>query len=233
MFDPLMDHIRASGIINGSWRRSNRQGPTAVGKTAEDILGVVENNSKDSDLPFGVEVKATRINSESLTTLFTSSPKHMDGRRGVIRSLCSEYGQKSEFDRLQLYMTVSPHTSLKSRVDNNQVVIYNSENGDLAKRNIPVFEAVIRRKIKNVVLFKAESRIYDQWEEFRFVEALYLSNADINRFLQCLNDGVIKIDFRAHLNTQTKRVRDHGTGFRIDERDYGRLFGNVEKIMGH
>ena len=55
------------------WITTHRSGPTGIGKTLEDLLGIDENNF---DLPdFGeTELKSFRIDTNSLLTLFTKSP---------------------------------------------------------------------------------------------------------------------------------------------------------------
>lgn len=55
------------------WIRTHRSGPTGIGKTLEDLLGIPENNYDEPD--FGnYELKSCRINSNSMLTLFTKTP---------------------------------------------------------------------------------------------------------------------------------------------------------------
>jgi hypothetical protein len=52
---------------------SLRRGPTGVGFTLEQHLGLTENNLPIPDIGGRVEVKATRTNTNNLITLFTST----------------------------------------------------------------------------------------------------------------------------------------------------------------
>src|SRR5690606_27455249 len=62
------NRIKSLGFV-----KSHRTNNTGIGKTFEDLLGVGENNRKDSDFD-GFEVKSQRFLSSSKITLFTKSP---------------------------------------------------------------------------------------------------------------------------------------------------------------
>ena len=74
MINTLNDFIREyKKIVDMGWIRTHRAGPTGIGKTLEDLLGIVENNIDGPD--FGeYELKSCRINSNSMLTMFTLSP---------------------------------------------------------------------------------------------------------------------------------------------------------------
>lgn len=56
-FIDSFNDIKSQGFV-----RTHRKGPTGIGKTLEDLLGIQENNIQGPD--FGIyELKSTRINS--------------------------------------------------------------------------------------------------------------------------------------------------------------------------
>lgn len=75
MIYTLEDFIREySNIVNMGWVKTHRAGPTGIGKTLEDLLGIQENNIDGPD--FGdYELKSCRINSNSMLTMFTRAPE--------------------------------------------------------------------------------------------------------------------------------------------------------------
>ena len=93
MINTLNDFIREyKKIVDMGWIRTHRAGPTGIGKTLEDLLGIVENNIDGPD--FGeYELKSCRINSNSMLTMFTLSPLP----RGANTTLRVNYGYPSEF----------------------------------------------------------------------------------------------------------------------------------------
>lgn len=75
MIHTLEDFIsKYQNIVNTGWITTHRSGPTGIGKTLEDLLGIPENNLHEPD--FGeYELKSCRINSKSMLTMFTQTPQ--------------------------------------------------------------------------------------------------------------------------------------------------------------
>lgn len=71
----LDDFIREyNKICEMGWIITHRPGSTGIGKTLEDLLGIVENNIDEPD--FGeYELKSCRINSNRMLTFFTRVPQ--------------------------------------------------------------------------------------------------------------------------------------------------------------
>ncbi|MBE7536478.1 MAG: hypothetical protein HS124_12210 [Anaerolineales bacterium] len=57
-----------------NWVKSKRKGATGIGHTLEKLIGLPENNIASPDLG-EIELKAHRINSSSMITLFTFNRK--------------------------------------------------------------------------------------------------------------------------------------------------------------
>lgn len=79
MIYTLDDFVREYSKICGmGWIRTHRSGPTGIGKTLEDLLGIVENNIDGPD--FGdYELKSCRLDSNSIrattaATTISSAP---------------------------------------------------------------------------------------------------------------------------------------------------------------
>ena len=68
-FQKKLKNIRSKGFIP-----SKRKGPTGIGYTLEDELGITENNIAVPDLGFA-ELKSHRENHTGLITLFTFNKK--------------------------------------------------------------------------------------------------------------------------------------------------------------
>jgi hypothetical protein len=64
-------------VIKGKgWIESHRTHDTGIGKTFEDLIGVVENNNLLADYKDVLEIKSTRELGKGMVTLFTKSPSH-------------------------------------------------------------------------------------------------------------------------------------------------------------
>ena len=117
-------------IKEQGWIKTHRSGPTGIGKTLEDLLGIPENNLDEPD--FGdYELKSCRINSQSMLTMFTRTPQ--PARSNTY--LRNKYGYSSsayDNDKKVLHSTLTAARfvpiantghSLKIICDENQISI--------------------------------------------------------------------------------------------------------------
>lgn len=217
---------------------THRSGPTGIGKTLEDLLGINENNIAGADLGDLGELKSCRNNQTSMITLFTKSPKpprvngillntygYVDPRRGgrkILHSTVSgtsyntvngtPYGFKVEVVGDRLY--------LKSNFP-QQVIAY-WEKEDLKK----AFE----KKLPKLIFVKANCKGTGRNEEFHFVEAYQLSGFSFKNFEELINRGIIKIDIRIG-QYPDGRTHDHGTAFRIMNNQIYLCFAHRIKLL--
>src|SRR3972149_7687577 len=97
-FERSFRAIKQRGFI-----RSERRGPTGIGHLLETLLGITEDNIALPDL-HTAELKAHRINSTSMITLFTFNRKAWKMKPlEAIR----EYGTRDKNNRLGLYFTMT------------------------------------------------------------------------------------------------------------------------------
>lgn len=243
MIYTLDDFIREyQKIVDMGWIRTHRSGPTGIGKTLEDLLGIEENNFDAPD--FGeYELKSCRINSGSMLTMFTLSPQP----RGANTELRLKYGYSSDAynnEEKVLHATLSgdrfttiANTGHQLKFSCNPDGIYiESENGveniywsrDRLRKQ---FEKKYRNKF---VYAKAESRGSENLEEFKFIGAWEVSGFDYESFSELLEAGNIYIDLRIgqyHGGLMDGKTHDHGTAFRIRESDQPLLFKVNNRIV--
>jgi hypothetical protein len=86
-----------------NWVKSERRGPTGIGQTLEKLMSLPENNIASPDLG-NIELKAHRINSPSMITLFTFNRKVW--KMKPLEAI-KKYGTPDEDGRLGLYFTMS------------------------------------------------------------------------------------------------------------------------------
>ncbi|MBQ7333476.1 MAG: glycosyl hydrolase [Clostridia bacterium] len=238
MIYTLDDFIREfERIKNMGWIRTHRSGPTGIGKTLEDLLGIPENNF---DLPdFGeYELKSCRLNSNSMLTMFTLSPQ-------PVRSntyLRKKYGYSSnayDNDEQVLHSTLTASrfvpiydtgNSLKIICDDEKISIASQDGIEAVYWTRDRLKRAFEKKYKNKFVYvKAESRGFGANEEFLFVEAYEVSGFDYDAMIELLEAGKIFVDLRIG-QYPDGRTHDHGTGFRIKENDHHLLFKVVRRI---
>ena len=243
MIYTLNDFIREyRKICEMGWITTHRAGPTGIGKTLEDLLGIPENNIDGPD--FGdYELKSCRLDSNSMLTMFTRAPQ--PARANTYLRL--KYGYSSgayDNDEKVLHSTLSADRftpiadtghSLKISCDVDGIYIL-SENGiENVFWSRDALKKCFEKKYKNKFVYaKAQSRGSGASEQFKFVEAYEVSGFDYEAFIDLLEEGKIYVDLRIgqyHNGPNKGKTHDHGTGFRIKEIDQPRLFKVNRRIV--
>lgn len=235
----IEDFIREFEIIRDKgWIKTHRLGPTGIGKTLEDLLGIVENNDDTPD--FGeYELKSSRTSSNSMLTLFTRAPK--PARSNTY--LRAKYGySSSSYDNESkvLHATLSANRYvpiqntgkfLKITCDEEKIFIESKEEKENVYWPYELLKTAFMRKYKNKLVYvKADSRGSGASEEFHFKEAYEIFDFDFHLMINLLKIGKIYVDLRIGQYSDG-RTHDHGTGFRIREQDQPLLFHTIKRIV--
>lgn len=243
MIYTLEDFIREFKKIKElGWVRTHRSGPTGIGKTLEDLLGIPENNIDGPD--FGdYELKSCRLDSNSMLTIFTKTPQP----KGAANTLRITFGYSSDAydnDEKVLHSTLSADRfvpiantghKLKISCDSTKISIVAEDEKEYAYWTREQLKKAFEKKYKNKFVYaKAKSQGVGANEYFCFVEAYEVSGFDYDAFVKLLEKGKIYIDLRIgqyHGGVKNGQTHDHGTGFRIKEVDQPLLFKNNKKIV--
>lgn len=229
-------------ICDMGWIKTHRAGPTGIGKTLEDLLGIPENNIDGPD--FGdYELKSCRLNSNSMLTIFTKTPQP----RGAANTLRMTFGYSSDAydnDEKVLHSTLSADRfvpiadtgrSLKILCGPTKISIIAEDGIEYAYWTREQLKIAFEKKYKNKFVYvKALSRGLGSSEEFKFVEAYEVSGFDYEAFVDLLEEGRIYIDLRIgqyHGGIKHGQTHDHGTGFRIKENDQPLLFKVNKRLV--
>jgi hypothetical protein len=209
------------------WVKTHRKGPTGVGHTLEQELGMTENNIAGSDFKFA-ELKAHRLNSSSLITLFTFNRKVWK-----IKPIdaVKKYGTPDENGRLGIYFTMgqTPNSAGLFLDFKDEEIELRHKDGTLVAV-WPVEELVKRfkKKYPALVLVSAESEERNGVEFFWYNRAQLLRETSPATLVQQFRAGTILLDLRLH--DKGTSARNHGTGFRAYERSLTQIFSKSEDI---
>lgn len=239
MIYTLEDFIREYRKIKEmGWIRTHRVGPTGVGKTLEDLLGIEENNHDAPD--FGeYELKSCRVNSQSMLTMFTKTPQPPKANT----YLRLKYGYSSSaYDNEEkvLHSTLTAAHFVPIADTGHQLkIVCDAQKisiaSELGTENVywerEKLRKAFEKKYKNKFVYaKAQSRGTGADEEFYFEEAYEVSGFDYDAMIELLEQGRIYIDLRIGQYANGK-THDHGTGFRIREIDQPKLFKINRKVV--
>lgn len=221
---------KLSEIKQAGYIVSLRRGNTGIGYTLEVLLGVKENNLKIPD--FGdVELKSQRRETTSRLTMFTFN-------RGVWqmeqKAVIDEYGYIDANGRPSLYCIVNStpnNQGLFLKVEEEMVRLYHVDKTLIAHWPGEGLIDTFKKKMPSLVIVYADTRVNsDEKEEFWFNEADLLTDPDEDNFLDLIRKDIVVVDLRMHLRNNNV-VRNHGTGFRIEEKFLNLCFGRRNKII--
>lgn len=220
--------IRFDAIRKTGWVPSARRGPTGIGQTIEALLGLGENNIALPDL-HEIELKAHRIGSKSMITLFTFNRKawQMKPLEAV-----RKYGTHDLVNNRQgLYFTMSPRpgsTGLFLHIEDEAISVRHISGEIIAEWNLDALAAQFIRKIPGLLLVSALSEMRGDTEYFHYTRAQVLTGTSPDILREQILAGNVLVDLRLH--DKVTRARNHGTGFRVFEDKLLQLFGNIEEI---
>jgi len=207
--------------------KSTRRGPTGVGHTLEQCLGLTENNVAVPDLG-DVELKAHRDNVASLITLFTFNRKAW-----VMQPLLAirAYGTPDQNGRLGLYFTMSqqPNSSgLFLTVTDEVVSVQHISGKTIVRWSTKDLSIQFRAKMPALLLVTARTEIRGDIEYFNYYRARLLTGTSPTLIADQIRRGNMLIDLRLH--DAITHARNHGTGFRAKEGSLDQLFTKVETL---
>lgn len=229
------------------FQKSHRKNNTGIGKTFEDLVGVVENNLDEPDLA-GFEIKSHREEATSYVTLFTKSPTFPKQANAYLNSNYGEpYPNKPELKKLHTSMFANKYNSFCNKLSfkllhdkKNEVIrigVYDLNTKSLIDESVGYtykdVEEILKRKLKNLFYVSADRKIINNEEYFHFNHAEIYTTPSLDNFLNLLDNGLIMYDIRigsyASGNNYGK-PHDHGSGFRILPQNIKQLYENKEEI---
>lgn len=226
---------------------SNRRNNTGIGKTFEDYIGVVENNADKPDL-FGFEIKSHRELATSYVTLFTKAPVFPKGANTYLRDKYGiAYPDKENLKKLHISMFASKYSlaydTYNFRLINDRenaiirIGIFDPANNRLIDQSVgytyECLKEILNKKLKNLFYVSATTAIIDMKEHFHFNRAEIFTNPSLERMLKLIDEGVIMYDIRIGSYGSGRnygKAHDHGSGFRILEKNIHLLFENHESV---
>jgi len=230
---------------------SHRKGPTGIGKTLEDLLGITENNIAGPDFQI-YELKSARKELVSMLTLFTKAPMP----RGANKNLLDVFGytqrkrprrykqisivtgeeideSKIPLEDKELHTTVDsirPNSvGLMLEIRGDRLYIANDRGVEAYYDNDTLRDA-FEKKYHKLIYVLADHKREKGKEYFWYNEAYQLDGFGFNKFTRLVSEGNLKVDIRIG-HYSDGRLHDHGTGFRILPKYLPQCFETIQKIL--
>jgi len=236
-------------IHEKGWIQSTTTGDTSVGDTLEHELGIERNNSKSPDYK-GIELKASRLNRngkrkpKTRITLFAKTPDEGMTYREIMINYGKYQTPKGKVTpRLQLYETFKSSRVnaydlyLKTNATNESLDLMHSSSRDITDTSnnyvsswkLETLVNSLKEKHKETFFVKAESKLIDGIEYFKYDKVIYTSNPNTAILFTLFDEDVITLDLAIH-QQENGVARDYGALFKIFPKDLPLLFGEEEII---
>lgn len=201
-------------------------GTGAPGKLLEALLGF---DAKNSDGPDTGKWEIKFHSGQSLLTLFHKTPEPDK----VMHALVNTCGWPDSKGRTSFRHTITGQSEKGFKVmkHDNKVIVINENYPDLPQpfwthntllnafayklRRLIVVNGT-RNKVNNSLTFK---RFDLYWEP------------KITSFINAIENGTVAVDFDARTNIKGAGLRDHGTKFRILQKDLEKLYAKSKKFF--
>jgi len=222
------------GIRDMGYIPTHRLHDTGIGKTLEDLLGIPENNIMLPDIG-ETELKTKRKTSGSMLTIATATPYPS----GAIGRLFDAYKYLDDYGYYNLHTTIVGSTvnpqGFRLNITGNRLVVENRLNIE-AYWPLSIFDDVLKSKSDKILLVFADTKGKKNTKEemFHYDEAFLLSDLDREKFEIAIRTDKLKVDFRIGVyrsGDKKGQYHDHGTGFRLNRRDFPMLYNKYEKIL--
>ena len=227
-------------IKKKGWIESVEEGTGSIGFTFERQLGKEKENFEIPDY-LGIELKVHKRISKTYTTLFNATP---DGTYLFeIKRLQTLYGYPDSVLRYckVLYGTVDAvsiqklgrHYAYQLEVNYQDEKVYLCiYDGDILidKTTYWTFSLLkekLERKVSYLAFIRADQKVIKDKKYFRYftMEIYHLKSFEI--FLKAIEKGYIVVTFTIGVFREGKRkgeIHDHGTAFRIDHKNFRKIF---------
>lgn len=219
---------KLSEIKENGYIRTLRKGPTGVGKTLETLLGITENNISTPDLGT-IELKSQRENHTGMTSLFTFNRKAW---KMPALDAIRKYGSLDKDGRLGLYYTMDlkPNSAgLFLFVGDTSVSVRSTDGSLIAEWPLDEITRRFNTKVKSLLLVRARVEERGGVEYFWYNRARLLSGGATESILRSqFESGQLRLDLRLH--DDVTKARNHGTGFRVYERELEDFYQRVQEI---
>jgi hypothetical protein len=207
-----------------------------AGLLLEQLLGIAGGNHDVADA-VGFELK-TSISPSTPVTLFHKEPLP----RGSTSAMVHRYGWPGTYERNGVALPVTSFRATIYGAWNSQSqpgvqlnISANQQTVDImhGDERIAYWDsnnliAAASQKLRNMMLVFAR----DNGDgTVSFLSASLLENFQPFSFLTSIQDGTIAIEYDARTNPNRLSVRNHGTKFRIKERDLSKIYTHATPIL--
>lgn len=218
-------------VKNKGWIKIEniQKSDSSLGLIFENLIGIKNNSSSKADFK-DIEIKTHRNNTNSLLTIFTKNPKWKNENKNIKVNtyLRDKLGSGEVFKVINLTMNINTEYEKNNNIvkfyikEKEEEIILSVNNQNEIHWSFEDLKTIIKEKINKIALIFGEDKMNDGIYEVKFNEIYFLKNINLEKILNLIKEGKIKIDIRIGTYQSGKnigKVHDHGSAFRIHIKD--------------
>lgn len=232
-------------IIKLGWVESKRAGSTGIGYTFERLLNCEENNLSYPDYD-GIEIKTKRFYTVGYISLFNIAS---DGDTLFsLNDLYNSFGYPDkifpQFNVLNISLFANRYTNIgyskcfKLTIDKdyNKIKIvainkYKNITNNSVSWSFQLLKETLERKLCYLAFVKAFNKFDNKKEYFKYDTIFFYKLKDFNTFIKLIEQGIIRLTIKIGIHKSGDKfgkMKYHGCGFDINEKDLDKLFQLIQ-----
>ena len=223
------------------WMKCDKNNFGAIGTTFEKLVGLKTNQFEIPDFN-SIEIKTKSRGKYKQISLFNCVPtgpfyheiKRIKDLFGYPDSKLKDFNVFSGEVSCNKKTKIGRNFYFKLNVYNNKKIItlsiYDIQNNKIEEQtywDFDILEEKINRKLTYLALVNVDKKIIGKTVLFKYNSIKFYKLKGFSTFINLIKDGYIKINFKAGIFRDEKRlgkIHDRGTSFSIDAQNINKLF---------
>lgn len=230
-------------IIKKGWVPALSSGTGGMGITFEKALNIKTNTLEIPDYD-GIEIKTKLIDKNGYISLFNATP---DSDLCEIKRIQKKYGYPDSKNRKYKVFNMSFYSNQKICIGKNLLATINVDREqqkiflEIIDRNLNLVDSKCswsfkllnvktNRKLQKLFLVYGQKKIINNRTYYKYLNYYCYKFYDFDSFLQCIEDGDIRITFKISVIRSGDRkgeIKDHGTSFDIKESKIENIYRKI------
>lgn len=211
-------------LCASGWHELQSKGSGAPGTRLEEFLGLKAANYDGPDAGLW-ELKFS--SGRSILTLFHKTPRP----KNVVKDIIRNYGWEGSNGKPSFRHTIRGESERGFKIvhDSIGISVRHQDGSTVAHWTTDDLLNSAGSKLRRLLLVTGKLRTQNGVRQVMYEHATSYEQFKLSRFMDAIESGLVAVDFDAYIK-ESGVVRDHGTKFRIDAGNLGKLYEKRQAV---